>query len=168
MEQDRFRLEVLPLRELLMGYSLRLLSDSADAEDVVQEVFLKLWDMRNGLGGYDSVKALALQTTRNLCVDRIRARTRSKIVRESSVAFERSTERSPHMALEQKDGVMRVMGLIEGLPETQRIVLKMRHVEGLEVEEIAGLTGCSPDAVRMNLSRARKRIKELFVKTEIR
>lgn len=166
MEQDRFRSEVLPLRELLMGYSLRLLSDAADAEDVVQEVFLKMWDMRADLGKYDSVKAFALQTTRNQCLNRIKVRSRT--VGEGGIAFERSTERSPHMALEQKDGVMRVMGLIEGLPETQRIVLKMRHVEGLEVEEIAGLTGCSPDAVRMNLSRARKRIKELFVKTEIR
>lgn len=168
MEQDRYRSEVLPLRELLMGYSLRLLSDADDAEDVVQEVFLKLWDMRGTLRKYDceGVKALALHITKNQCLNR--KKVRSRTVGDASIAFERSTERSPHMALEQKDGVMRVMGLIEGLPETQRIVLKMRHVEGLEVEEIAGLTGCSPDAVRMNLSRARKRIKELFVKTEIR
>lgn len=148
-----------------MGYAQRFLTDTADAEDVVQEVLLRLWDMRDGLERYDSVRALSFRITRNLCLDRLRVIRRN--AGEEGMALQRSGELSPQVALEQKDGVDRVMGLMEGLPYVQRTVLSMKHVEGLEVGEIAELTGSSPEAVRMNLSRARRKIKELFMKTEL-
>lgn len=71
---------------------------------------------------------------------------------------------TPYTELEQKDNVSQVMRIIDRLPGLQQIILRMKHVDGCEVEEIAALTGSTPDAVRMNLSRARRRVKELFFK----
>ena len=53
---------------------------------------------------------------------------------------------------------------MEQLPGLQQTILRMKHVDGFEVKEIAELTGSSPEAVRVNLSRARKKVKELFLK----
>ena len=68
--------------------------------------------------------------------------------------------------LEQKDSLEHVMRLINKLPGLQQTILRMKHVDGFEVEEIAGLTGSTPEAVRMNLSRARKRVREQFFKMQ--
>ncbi|MDR3142999.1 MAG: sigma-70 family RNA polymerase sigma factor [Tannerellaceae bacterium] len=164
MEQEQFKQEVLPLRAQLLFYAQRLLDDPDDAEDIVQEVFLKLWYMRDGLGSYNSVPALSVQITKRLCLNRINARQRRQESLESvNPASDLST---PETQLEQKDSVMQVMRIIGQLPGLQQTILRMRHIDGIEVEEIAGLTGSTPEAVRMNLSRARKKVKETFFKTQ--
>ena len=73
---------------------------------------------------------------------------------------------TPYTQLEQKDSLEHVMRLINKLPGLQQTILRMKHVDGFEVEEIAGLTGSTPEAVRMNLSRARKRVREQFFKMQ--
>lgn len=162
MEQERFKSEILPQRDFLLGYAVRMLGDRMEAEDVVQEVFLKLWDMRAELDRYDPLGALAVTMVRNRCLNRMKV-----LKRNAGEVPLRGRSYVPQMALEQREGVTRVMGLIDGLPEGQRIILKMKHLDGMEVEDIAEVTGCSAEAVRMSLSRSRRRLKELFIKTEI-
>ncbi len=147
----------------LAGCARRLLSDPDDVEDVIQEVFLKLWCIREKLEEYDSVEAVAMQITRHLCLNHLKAFQFSR--REHlSEQFGLSETTMPDVQLEEKDSLDRVMRIIDQLPGLQQLVLRMKHVEGREVEEIASLTGSSPEAVRMNLSRARRRVKELFFK----
>lgn len=74
MELETFKITVLPLRDKLINFSLRLMQEKADAEDIVQEAFLKLWYIREKLDGYNSVEALAMQVTKNLALDKLRAR----------------------------------------------------------------------------------------------
>ncbi|MDR2764477.1 MAG: sigma-70 family RNA polymerase sigma factor [Tannerella sp.] len=161
MEQDQFKREVIPLRGRLFACAQRLLGQTEDAEDIVQEVFLKLWVMRGELKNYDSLTALSVQITKRLCLNRMNV-SRPYPEPLGSVALA-SEEPSPHVQLEQKDSLTQVMRLVDRLPGLQQSILRMKHVEGLEVEEIAGLTGSNPEAVRMNLSRARKKIRELFM-----
>ena len=140
-----------------------MLDDPEEVEDVVQEVFLKLWYIRGELDRYDSVEAVALQTTKHLSLNRLKSfqlRQREQLT-ESVVPSNWST---PYTELEQKDNVDQVMRIIDRLPGLQQIILRMKHVDGYVVEEIASLTGSTPEAVRMNLSRARRRVKELFFK----
>jgi RNA polymerase sigma-70 factor (ECF subfamily) len=73
-----------------------------------------------------------------------------------------SPDFSPLQMLEQQDENALFMRIIEQLPFLQQSVVRMKHINGLETEEIAEITGCSQEAVRMNLSRARKKIKELY------
>lgn len=162
MEQEQFKKEVLPSRGKLLSYARRLLDDSEDAEDVIQEVFLKLWYMRDELEHYHNIMALSVQMTKHLCLNRIKACERKQ--EELSDTFFVSDSPTPYMQLEQKDSVEKVMRIMDKLPGLQQTMLRMKHVDGLEVEDIAQLTGSTPEAIRMNLSRARKRVKELFLK----
>lgn len=162
MEQEQFKIEVVPLRGKLSGCARRLLNDPQDVEDVVQEVFLEMWYIREELDRYESVEALAVQITKHLCLNRLRAfRYRQEKLSDSAVI---TADDNPYVALEQKDSVSQVMHIMELLPGLQQTILRMKHVDGFEVKEIAELTGSSPEAVRVNLSRARKKVKELFLK----
>ena len=121
-----------------------------------------MWYIREELDRYESVEALAVQITKHLCLNRLRAfRYRQEKLSDSAVI---TADDNPYVALEQKDSVSQVMHIMELLPGLQQTILRMKHVDGFEVKEIAELTGSSPEAVRVNLSRARKKVKELFLK----
>lgn len=164
MEQKQFTQEVVPLRKQLLFYAQRLLKNPDDAEDIVQEVLLKLWYMREKLAGYESIPALAVEITKNLCLNWLKAHSHTWEDLDS-VTVE-SELPSPYTELEQKDSVAHVMKIIDRLPDLQQTVLRMKHVDGYEIEQIAEITGSRPEAVRMNLSRARKKVKELFLKIQ--
>ena len=72
MELETFKITVLPLREKLINISWRMMEDRSDAEDIVQETFLKLWQIREKLDGYNSVEALAVQVAKNLALDKLK------------------------------------------------------------------------------------------------
>jgi RNA polymerase sigma-70 factor (ECF subfamily) len=165
MVQEQFKREVLPLRNQLLSYARRLLGDVAEAEDIIQEVYMKLWYMRSELQSYNSIKALSVHITKNLCLNRIKLR-RDRVEEGLDGLVVLNEEPEPDIALEQKDHLEHVLRIMDGLPGLQQTVLRMKHLEGLEVEEIAELTGSSPEAVRMNLSRARKKVKEQFFKMQ--
>ena len=162
MQQEQFKKEVLPLREKLLLYARRILCDEEEAEDVIQEVYLKLWYMRGDLQSYNSIEALSVHIAKNLCINRIRVRDRAgESIDELHILNE---DPEPYEYLEQKDSLEHVMRIIDHLPDLQQTVLRMRHVDGFEIAEIAELTGCNKEAVRVNLSRARKRVREQFFK----
>lgn len=164
MEQKQFKIEVVPLRRKLEGCAHRLLDNPQDVEDVVQEVFLKLWYIREELDRYNSVEALAVQITKNICLNRLRAFQIHAEVPLSESVTQSSSEDNPYETLEQKDEVNHLLHVMEHLPGLQQTILRMKHVEGFEVKEIAELTGSTPGCVRVNLSRARKRVRELLLK----
>lgn len=157
MTLEKFQITVLPLREKLVSYSWKLLDDRADAEDIVQEVLLKLWDRRHTLDGYRNVEALAVQMVKNLCIDRWRAK---KTYLSSDLLGARAAPDNPQILLERKDAAGRVKALIERLPLLQQAIIRMKDVEGYELDEIAAITGTNVEAVRVNLSRARKKVRE--------
>lgn len=164
MDQKQFKREVLPLREELLFYAQRMLADKDESEDIIQEVFLKLWYMREELNHYNNVAALSMTITKHLCLNRLKVRQRTyEDVEDVTLISETPT---PHYQLEQKDNLANVLRIIDRLPDLQQTVLRMKHIDGYEVEEIASLTGSTPDAVRMNLSRARRRVKEIFFKMQ--
>jgi len=164
MEQERFEQVILPLRKKLALFSQSFLLNPEDVEDVIQEVMLKLWLMRKELDAYRNVQALSVEITKNLCLNRIKVLQRKT---ENVEIFPFESEIPPPDALlEQKDDVLHVMKIIDRLPELQQTILRMRHIEGLEIEEIASITGSKPESIRMNLSRARKKVKEMFLKIQ--
>jgi RNA polymerase sigma-70 factor (ECF subfamily) len=164
MEQEQFKQEVLPLRKQLLFYAQRFLANPEEAEDVIQEVLLKLWEIREKLAGYENIPALALQITKHLCLNRLKLYARRE--EDLDNVFIGSDLPTPYAQLEQKDSVAHVMKIIDHLPNLQQTILRMKHIDGLEVDEIASITGSNPEAVRMNLSRARKKVKEMFFKIQ--
>jgi RNA polymerase sigma-70 factor (ECF subfamily) len=163
MELNRFKVEVLPLRGKIYNYSLKLLENREEAEDTVQEVFLKLWEMRAKLSEYDSVEAFAVTMTKNLCLNKLSFRQRhvkEDLQQIQDVWKDETTERQ----LENAEAVDLVKQIIETLPPLQKMIIKMRDIEDYDMETIAEITGCNEEAARMNLSRARKKVKEMFFK----
>ncbi len=100
MEQEQFKKEILPLREKLFLYARRLLDNPEDAEDVMQEVFLKLWYMRGELDYYNNVMALSVQITKHLCLNRMKVRERTE--GEAGEQFFICDASTPYTQLEQK------------------------------------------------------------------
>ena len=150
------------MRPSILRLAMHYTEDEDEAEDVVQEVLLKLWFLRERLESYRSIDALAMVITRHLCLNRKRERHLEKVPLEEGRTI--IGEDSPEWMIIQEERMGEILKLIAGLPDLQQAVLRMKHVEGFEVEEIARLTGSNPIAVRTNLSRARKKVREEFLK----
>lgn len=161
MNLEEFKIAVLPLREKLLNYSRKMTEETSDAEDIVQEAFLKLWRIREKLDEYKSIDALATQIVKNLCLDRWRSpRLRNTRLddTQSQIGYNNLEKR-----IEQQDQVRLIGQIIETLPPLQQAIIRMKDVEGYETSEIADIIGKDNEAVRMNLSRARKRVRETFI-----
>lgn len=161
MNQKEFLDMVLPIKDNLYRLARRFLISSDEAEDAVQEVFLKLWKNKEAIKQYRTPQAYAYTMTKNYCLDRLKSKQASnlKLVHTN---FENRTNLEQH--IEAKDGVSLLFKLMETLPEQQKNILHLRDVEQLEFSEIAKITNTSQANVRVALSRARKKIKDLLLK----
>ena len=149
------------LRPALLRTALKVLSDDDLAEDVAQDTLLKLWDMRDRLHKYQSVDTLAMIIARNKCLDIVRQRGR--VINVSLDDFDATAPMlSPVDEMIDAEADDEADEILAQLPENQRFVLKMKHIDGMEVDEIASVTGSTPNAIRVTLSRARKRVLEIF------
>ena len=152
---------VLPIKDNLYRLARRFLISNDEAQDAVQEVFLKLWKNKEAIKKYRSPEAFAYTMTKNYCLDRLKSKQASnlKLVHTN---FENRTDLEQH--IEAKDGVSLLFKLMETLPEQQKTILHLRDVEQLAFAEIAKITNTSQANVRVALSRARKKIKDLLLK----
>lgn len=161
MKRHEFEKLALELRPRILTTATKLLSDADLAEDVAQETLLKLWSLKEKLSQYRSVDSLAMVVTRNRCLDILRQQGRNYNV--SLDDFDTvAPELSPMERMIENESENEASQILSMLPEGQQIILKMKHIEGLEIEDIAQLTGATPNAIRVTLSRARKRVKEIF------
>lgn len=165
MERQGFEKEATRLRPMLVRYAIRMVHDEDKAEDLVQDTLLKLWNIHDSLEQYRSVDALATAIIRNLSLNAIRDDHKADVDEEAMAQIaDTSSFENDMMDAEETSEVMRLIGL---LPDMQQTVLRMKHVEGLEIDEIAQMIGSKPDAVRQNLSRARKKIRDQFLNRKI-
>ena len=163
MELKQFKIDVLPLRDKLLNYARKLTEDPSDAEDAVQEIMLKLWNMRQKLDEYQSIEALAMTMTHHLCMDIWRAKRPDSLSLEQVQAPSQSA--TPERLLEEKYEFRLMRKIIDSLPTLQRTIIQMKDVQEYETEEIAEITGCSAEAIRSNLSRARKKVRDIYLQT---
>ena len=152
MTQEEFKDEVGRLRPKLLGVARRYVGDE-DAEDVVQDVLLRLWQMLGELRL--PIDALASVLTRNMAVSLLRRQPRPQSD-ASMMADEADAGDDERLA--------RILSVIEGLPPLQQTILRLRHMEGMELRDIAALTGSSEVATRKALSRARQAVRLQYMK----
>ncbi len=165
MLAGEFKTCVLPLSNKLLRIALQILQDNEEAKDVLQDIFLKLWQKRDELDKVQSIEAFAVSMIRNRCLDVMRkSRTlRIGILKKNSSVAEDSKE-IDH--LEHADSVNLVKRSIAGLPELQRTIIHLRDIELLEFEEIANIMKMEINAIRVNLSRARKKVRDEILKIQ--
>ncbi|MDC8003694.1 RNA polymerase sigma factor [Aureisphaera galaxeae] len=161
MNQKEFLAKVLPYKDKLYRLAKRLLVSAEEAEDAVQEVYLKLWKGRENIGNYKNPEAFAVTMTKNYCLDRLKSKQASnlKIVHSNFQNGENLQKK-----VEVNDGVELVFKIMQTLPEKQRMVLQLRDVEQFDFDEIAEMMESTETAVRVTLSRARKAVREQLIK----
>ncbi|MBN2274377.1 MAG: RNA polymerase sigma factor [Bacteroidales bacterium] len=163
MNAAEFKEKIIPLSGKLFHFARLLLKDHAEAEDSVQEIFLKLWKLRDDLKKYDNIEAFAMRVTRNWCLDRIKAKKPLYIDNYTSGFDQYSDTDSPLGLLEKADQMSTVSRIIQTLPEQQKTIIQLRDIEGYEYEEIANIMNMNINAVRVSLSRARNTIREQLI-----
>ena len=137
-----------------------MMKHEEEAEDVVQEVFLKLWSKRNGLDKYNSLEALAMRVTKNLCLDKLKSKAYTTGADLKDYFSDASP--SPFKKTEMADSIAILKSIINQLPEQQRMVMQLRTIEGYDNEEITAMTGMTANNIRVMLSRARKSIRQFY------
>ena len=167
MDSKEFKIRVLPVGNKLHRYAAGILKDIHEAEDIVQEIFLRLWNMRQKLGEVRNIDAFAFRMTRNLCLDRLRASKPSLIDDKLEIVLRNmeAADIDPENELIINDTMREVQRLIEKLPEQQQTAMYLRDVEGYSNEEIAEIMDIEVNAVRVNVSRARRNVRESMIKT---
>ena len=145
------------LRNKFLSIALHLLPDEDDAEDALQETFCKLWPRHDDIKTKDEAEALTATTLRNLCIDNIR---RKKI---STIPIEEQHDTLDETADEREEHFKAIEKIIEQeLTSLQKEILHCKEYNNETLESIALRLGMQPTAVRMQLSRARKKIRECY------
>lgn len=158
---------VLPYKDKLYRFAVSMLGNSFDAEDVIQELLVKVWKKKDQFIEIDNKEAWCMTVTRNLSIDKIRSRKKNTGNIDDYYHLSDQSA-SASVRLEQRDALNHVMELMDQLPEKQRSVMHLRDVEGYTYQEIADLTTLTVDQVKVNLFRARKTLRSKLEKLDIK
>ena len=165
MNLNTFKTQVLPVKDKLYRFALRMLADPEEAGDVVQEVMIRSWKHIDKLDELQNVEAWCMRVTRNLAIDKIKSRNRRFTASLYEVADVTSTDNNdPFSDMAWKDTFKRINTLIANLPEKQKEVIQLRDVEGYSYKEISDVMGIDMNQVKVNLFRARQSVKENLIK----
>jgi RNA polymerase sigma-70 factor (ECF subfamily) len=148
----------------LYGCAFRFLHNQEEAEDAVQEVFIKLWNLGRKLDEYNSIGALATTMTKNICIDQLRKKKHFILEEHNGKDFQNLVIASPLELMENRESLEIMHNIIDQLPDMYKNVIILREIEGLTYEEIAEKTEQNINTLRVTLSRARKIIREEFNK----
>ena len=156
MDKTAFEQQARTWRQKALSVSMSCGAGRDEAEDIAQDVMLRLWQMHDELERYDSIEALAAMMARHLLINHQRRR-RPETLDETKMV---SITTSPHEQLEMKEDDQWLTKRLEQLPTTQRTLLYMRQVERRSHEEIALLLGIETTSVSTLLARARRTLLE--------
>ncbi|MBQ9137850.1 MAG: sigma-70 family RNA polymerase sigma factor [Alistipes sp.] len=155
--EGRYTEFILSVKDTIFRLAKSIVGSSAEAEDITQDIYEKVWRARDKVLSERYPRAYVCRMTRNLSIDHLRSRVQVVEVRDSDSTDGRVTADVNDMAQFTKR-------IIASLPERQRTIIEMRDVEGYQIDEIADMLECDAVSVRMNLSRARKRVREELLK----
>lgn len=158
-----FKTGILPMSSKLLRFATHFLKDEEEAKDVVQEVLLKLWQSRHELEKVENIGAYTMQMTKNRCLDVMRARKPLPMDAETNRKLKEQTV-DVHEQVELSESAQQIKMLIDQLPGLQRTIMLMRDIQQLSYDEIAQATGLKTNAIRVNLSRARQKVRDEYLK----
>jgi RNA polymerase sigma factor (sigma-70 family) len=162
MKNVSFRNDVLPLKNTLYRLALRLTLNSAEAEDIVQDTLIKVWNRRDSWDQIESIEAFSLKICRNLSLDRIKKQDNQNSSLDDANMEKPDRSSNPYEQMIQRDRVELVRKLVDELPEKQRSCMQLRDFEGKPYKEIASILDITEEQVKVNIFRARQTIKQRF------
>lgn len=164
MKNISFRNDVLPLKDALYRLALRITLSHEEAQDIVQDTLIKVWDKRESWNEIESIEAFSITICRNLALDRIKKHDNLNDSLEERQTESPDTSSTPFEDTLQQDRIELVRNLVNALPEKQRSCMQLRDFEGKPYKEIAKILGISEEEVKVNIFRARQTVKERFQK----
>ena len=161
MDAQEFKQRFMPHYRLLYRVAYHLTVNAQDAEDLLQEIYLKLWQKRDSLTDEAMKESYLVAMMRNLFLDQRRIKrldTSAELNEESSPPDERSLDRQ----IDSKDELQQMEGLISELPERDAKIIQMHLVENRSYEEIEQDTGLSQGNIRIIVMRTKQKLKQRF------
>lgn len=153
-----FRNIWMPFADRFYRAAYYMLESPQDAEDAVQELYLRLWKSRESLHDLRNPLSYGLSLLKNICIDRIRRREIRK--HETLDVGTRVADSPPETVLAARDELRHVLAEVDRLPDKQAQVMRMMVLENLDYGKIAERTGLSQVHVRVLVSMARKTLKK--------
>ncbi|WP_292010364.1 sigma-70 family RNA polymerase sigma factor [Chryseobacterium sp.] len=154
MTQEIFKDTVFILRDEMYRFARRFVMSSDEAEDVVQDLMVKFWQKREELGQFGNLKSYALKSVRNECLNRLKHHEVKRGFADLQL------HQSELYSIEINNLKEHIIRFINQLPEKQKMVIHLKDVEEYEVSEISEILEIEENAVRVNLMRARQKVKE--------
>ena len=165
MQELSFREDILPLKDKLFRLALRITLNRAEAEDIVQDALIKVWSKREEWKEWESIEAYCLIVTKNLSIDRLQKKDNQ--TEALSAENDKAThDKNPHEELIGNEQMFLIHRLMNQLPEKQRTIMHLRDIEGKNYKEIAALLDISEEQVKVNLFRARQKIKQWYLEID--
>lgn len=158
MLNNRFRNEILPLKDKLFRLAFRITLDSAEAEDIVQETMIRVWNKREEWSQLNSIEAYCMTVARNMALDRIEKKEAHAVSLSDEMSL-LPIDETPERTYEVGEQWNLVKRIIDELPEKQRTIIQLRDIEGKTYNEIAQVLELSEEQVKVNLHRARQKIR---------
>ena len=165
MQEIRCRDDILPLKDKLFRLALRITFDRAEAEDVVQDTMIRVWNKREEWTQFGSIEAYCLTVAKNLAIDRSQKKEAQNV--ELTPEMEEESEISgPYDQLVNNERMSIIHRLINELPEKQRLIMQLRDIEGESYKEIAKILNLTEEQVKVNLFRARQKVKQRYLEID--
>lgn len=153
MNQETFKNTVFVLKDEMYRFAKRFLVSSDEAQDLVQDLMMKFWQKKDELASLN-IKSYALKCVKNECLNKLKHET----VKQNFADYQ--IHRSELYKMEVNNLKEKIINFINELPEKQKMVIHLKDVEEYEVSEISEILEMEENAVRVNLMRARQKVKE--------
>lgn len=164
MKLEEFEKEILPLRDKLFRIALRITCNREEAEDITQDVMLKMWQIRDEWNVIENKEAYCCMISRNLALGRMKLKENQTKNMEDPEVLTIQTGTIPSVALEQEERRSMLRNLIARLPEKERSVMQLRDLEEMSYKEVAQVLELTEAQVKINLFRARQKIKGILTR----
>lgn len=165
MQEISFRNDILPLKDKLFRLALRITFDRAEAEDVVQDTMIRVWNRREEWANLESVEAYCLTVAKNLAIDRSQKKEARNVELTPELEEEPETS-SPYDRMVNDERMRIIHRLVNELPEKQRLIMQLRDIEGESYKEIAKVLHLTEEQVKVNLFRARQKVKQRYIEID--
>jgi len=154
MTQDNFQKSVYILKDEMYRFAKKFLMSADEAEDVVMDLMMKFWQKKEELLNVENLKSFAMRSVKNECLNRLKHH-------EVKLGFANQTRHNSELyQIETNNMREQILGFISQLPEKQKMVIHLKDVEEYEISEIGQMMEMEENAVRINLMRARQKVKE--------
>ena len=165
MQEISFRDNILPLKDKLFRLALRITFDRAEAEDIVQDALIKVWNKRDEWGELESIEAYCLTVVRNLAIDRSQKKEAQNLTLTPETQ-EMPDAQTPESQFERNEQFQLVHRLVNELPEKQRTIVQLRDIEGKSYKEIADILSYKEKVIDNCLQRIKAKAKKVLKNME--